>query len=560
MPAPPIENAEKKKKTAADLGKKIKGPPLWLKVVIPVGILGVIALVAYSLGAFTPVFRLAGLLGPEKDLSLAQRTAPIGEIDQPDTSTKTDEATPADPSKARLPLLDKPTLLEGQVDQAPSPSTPESSRHGSERASPQEAAPTPGALAPGKPPSMVTRQPAASPTPEEGASTEISKEPEKKDSTEKEGEKTIARAAPPESLDTTQKRGKESESAIPPRRTPSAIASQKPAAEPGDQGRAEQFQLPGSLVVNIPKYTGVMPKWGLMVILDDSAIMGRKGKRWNPSRLQIAMNLIGKLPTAVAPGSKIAVRDFVCTKSEGKKKAPVNCLSNIRYDWAESPFKGLAEKVEQTTPGGINNPCAAAAFSLKKDFGAIGGLTPRILVLTDGTPRCNHNDLFGAVDEHGKDNVSVDVVAIGINKKRLNAYSSVTKKTNGFFFKIDQPSDVETAANRYEKVLKTKLMEKVEIRGEKASLTTTPGQEVTLVPGSYSIVLPLVAGIHPSKRRIENVKVSSGQTTKIEVEKGRARVIDPTAKKEERASKNQLWSSHRNKSKKKPHHGEIGRK
>ncbi len=64
-------------------------------------------------------------------------------------------------------------------------------------------------------------------------------------------------------------------------------------------------------------------------------------------------------------------------------------------------------------------------------------------------------------------------------------------------------------------------MEKIEIRSDKASLTTTPGQEITLVPGSYSVVLPVVAGIQPSKRRIEHVKISSGQTTEIEVKRGR---------------------------------------
>ena len=522
MPSPPIENTDKKKKAAADLGKTIKGPPLWLKIVIPAGILVVIALVAYGFGAFTPVFRLAGLLSPEKDLSLAQKASPVGDIDRPDTSEKTEEATPADPSKARPPLLDKPTLLEGQVAQESSP-RPESAPSARERTSPQEAGATPGAPSSGEPPSIVTRQPMASPTPEAEAPTALSKEPDKGESPEKEKERTIA-PAPPESLDTTRKERNESETTIPPRKTPSAIASRKPTAEPEDQGRAEQFQLPGSLVVNMPKYTGVTPKWGLMVILDDSAIMGRKGKNWNPSRLQTAMNLIGKLPAAVASGSKIAVRDFVCTKSEGKKKAPVKCLSNIRYDWAESPFKGLTEKVGQSTPGGINNPCAAAAFSLKKDFSATGGLAPRILVLTDGTPKCNHSDLFGAVDEQGKDKVSVDVVAIGIKKKRLNAYSSVAKKTNGFFFKIDKPSDVENAAKHYEKVLKTKLMEKIEIRGEKATITTIPGKEVTLVPGSYSVVLPAVAGIHPSKRTIEHVKISSRQTTEIEVKNGRPMV------------------------------------
>jgi hypothetical protein len=549
MPSPPIEKAGKKKKTAADMGKKIEGPPLWLKVVIPAGILGVIALVAYSLGAFTPVFRLAGLLGSEKDLSAVQTTAPVGDIDRPDTSEKTEEATPADPSKARLPLLDKPVLLEGQVAREPAPTTPESSLRGRQRASPQEAG---ASLSGEQPPSIVTRQPAASLTPEDDASKGLSKEPDRGDSPDKGKEAQIA-AVPRESLDTTKKEQKESEATTTPRTTQPEIASRKPPAEPEDQGRSEQFQLPGSLVVNIPGYTGVTPKWALMVILDDSAIMGRKNKNWNPSRLQTAINLVGKLPTAIAPGSKIAVRDFVCTKSEDKKKAQVNCLSNMRYDWAESPFKGLTEKVGQSTPGGANNPCAAAAFSLKKDFGAIGGLTPRILVLTDGTPKCNHSDLFSALDGHGKDRVSVDVVAIGIRKKRLNAYSAVTKKTNGVFFKIDKPSDVENAVKSYEKTLKAKLMDKIEIRGEKATITTIPGKEVTLVPGTYSVVLPAVAGIHVSKRRIENVKITSGQkTTKV------VSVIDPAGKKEHRARKDRFRESYRDKSRKKT--GEVGKK
>ncbi len=558
MPSPPVQSTGKdKKKAAANLAEKVKVPPLWIKVALPVGILGVIALVAYSLGVFTPAFRLAGLLGHDKDVSLVQSPAQLGEIDRPDMSAKAEESMPVDPSKARLPLLDKPVLLEGNVAQEKSPSTPESSSQARERASPQPVGTSPEVPSSGEPPSLVTRQPTAPPAPRDDVSVGAPKVPDTKDSSDKEKQQKVAAVAA-EGLDSTEKKPKEPEAAATQRKVSPTIAARKPSAELENQERAVQFQLPGSLIVNIPKYTGVMPKWALMVILDDSGIMGKKGKNWNPSRLQTAVNFIGKLPTAVAPGSKIAVRDFVCAKAEGKKKAPANCLSNMRFDWAESPYDGLTEKVKQSSPGGINNPCAAAAFSLKKDFADIGKMTPRILVLTDGTPRCNYNDLFNALDEHGKDKVSVDVIALGINKKRVDAYSSVAKKTNGFFFKVDKPSDIETAAKRYEQALKTKLMEKIEIRGEKASLTTTPGQEVTLVPGTYSVILPLVAGIHPSNRRIEHVKITSGQATKIEVEKGR--VIDPTMKKEDRARKSQLWPSHRHKTKKKPPQGEIGKK
>jgi len=550
MPSPPVQNTGKdKKKAEADLAKKVKVPPLWIKVALPIGILGVIALVAYGLGVFTPVFRLAGLVGYDKDANFVQSPAQLGEIDRPDMSAKTEEPMPVDPSKARLPLLDKPVLLEGNVAQEKSPTTPESTSQARERASPQPVGTSPDVPTSGESTNIVTRQPTPPPASRDDISIGAPKESETKDSSDKEKQQKMAAVAP-EGPDSTEKKAKEPEATALPPRVPSAIAARKPLAEPENHERAEKFQLPGSLIVNIPKYTGVMPKWGLMVILDDSAIMGRKGKNWNPSRLQTATNFIGKLPSAVAPGSKIAVRDFVCAKSEGKKKAPANCLSNVRYDWAESPYDGLSEKVKQSSPGGINNPCAAAVFSLKKDFADIGKMTPRILVLTDGTPKCNHSDLFNALDEHGKDKVSVDVIALGINKKRVDAYSSVAKKTNGLFFKVDKPSDIEAAGKRYEQVLKTKLMEKIEIRGEKASLTTTPGQEVTLVPGTYSVILPLVAGIHPSKRTIENVKISSGKAT----------VIDPTVKREDRPRKTQLWPSHRNRIKKKPPQGEIGKK
>ena len=162
MPSPPVQNAGKNKKNAAvDLAKKIKRPPLWIKVALPVGILGVIALVAYGLGVFTPVFRLAGLIGTDKDINLVQSLPQLGEIDRPDMSAKKEESTPVDPSKARLPLLDKPVLLEGKVAQEQSPSTPESSPHARERASPQAVGTTPQAPASGEPPSIVTRQPTA---------------------------------------------------------------------------------------------------------------------------------------------------------------------------------------------------------------------------------------------------------------------------------------------------------------------------------------------------------------------------------------------------------------
>ena len=531
MPASPTgENEAKKRKEAADVNKETKRPqPLWFKAAVPAVILGAIVVVAAALGGFSPLLRMAGLLSPSKEPAPLAIKAPTGHESSPDTTLRTEEATSVDPSKARLPLLEKPVLLEGKVAPESSSGTSESSPRGRERASPREPGLAPDAPKAGESPAIVARQPASATASQTESTAQPSSESTQQESASKEKDRSVtgpsSGTASVEESKGKDKKGKEPETALSPR-IPPPLSPRKTTLEQEDHSRAEQFQLPGSLIIKIHNYAGVVPKWGLMVILDDSAHMARRAKTWNPSRLQVAKSLIGKLPNAVTPGSKIAVRDFLCEKSEKKPKPSAShCLSHVLYDWAESPFSDLAEKVGQSSSGGPNNPCAAAAFSLKKDFGNIGALTPRILLLTDGAAICNYMEILNAIDEQGGgDRIRVDVLALGIAKKRQKPYSTLTGRTNGFFFKIDKPSDADGAASRYEKILKTRTMETIEIRGDRVTHTTTPGQQVTLVPGSYSVVLPVVAGIHPSKRRIENVKISSGHRTEIEVKKGRPTV------------------------------------
>ncbi|AFM25668.1 hypothetical protein [Desulfomonile tiedjei] len=306
------------------------------------------------------------------------------------------------------------------------------------------------------------------------------------------------------------------------------VATTPPSApEINDKSKAEQFQLPGSMTVKIHNYSGAVAKWGLMVILDDSAHMARKNRLWAGNRLKSATNLIEKIPEGMPPGSKLAVRDFQCSKPDkDRKKKPAPCLSRMLYDWSEAPFPGLNDKFAELSPGGVTNPCAAAAFSLKKDFEAIKAskLSPRVLIVTDGSGKCLKADAAAIVEQlFGKESARVDVLGLGMAKNKDFGYSSLAKKTNGVFFTMNNPGDTDQVLSRYGKALKAPIMEKITIKGEKSVFTAVPGEEVTLVPGEYSVELPVVAGIQSSKRTIQSVKISSGEAVvlDIKVKKGK---------------------------------------
>ena len=284
-----------------------------------------------------------------------------------------------------------------------------------------------------------------------------------------------------------------------------------------DRGRPEQFQLPGSLLIRIHSYTGTTVKWGLMVILDDSDSMARQLKPWNPNRSEAAAGLVAKLAEVTTPGSRMAIRDFACGKSSDDKKKG-RCLSHVLYEWNDAPFKQLKEKLQEAKPGGQTNPCAAAAFVAKQDLKGGQGLTPRILLVTNGAAKCDFKEVLKALDRtESKEKPVVDVVALGLSKKRERGYSTVAKKSGGVFLRADSPAEIGHVISRYEKILNTKAMEKVEVRGEKSVFTVNPGEELTLAPGSYTVVLPLVAGIQAPKRTVSNVKINSGEPNVMEV-------------------------------------------
>lgn len=297
-------------------------------------------------------------------------------------------------------------------------------------------------------------------------------------------------------------------------------------SENKNQATSEQFQVPGSLTVRIENYSGSLTKWRLMVILDDSQIMSKNAKPWDPDRFASATGFISKLSSQITPGSKMAVRDFACvSKDDRNKRSP--CLSRMLFDWSESPFHGLRDRLAEAKPGGEVNPCAAAAYSMKKDFLVSDALNPRLLLITAGASKCDAKEVLRAAGAIGPSSrTHVDILAVGMNSKKKTAYSNLAKKTGGVFLQIDSPADLEGALKKYSKNLHVTSMEKIEIRGEKVVFSVNFDEDITLAPGTYTVVLPSVKGLAEFKRSVPNVKIKSGEPTlmTVKLSKGKASV------------------------------------
>jgi hypothetical protein len=497
-------------------GKKRGIPKYLILAAVVVGCATVAYKIGVRVGSTVPDLETASISSP------AFNRGPSDNLFSPSNLLKVVGQSPADPSKVLFPTLER--SLDPQSEKKPKacPPAPLAASMGS----------GPVAVAAQKTPDHRSDSDGAGPRPVDTPVIET-KQPLAMGTSDREGtgsgqplSEPLKQGGHPEQMATTPTEGPKKQDRKQ-HSTPGVVPTK--AADQEDRSKNEQFQLPGSMAVRIPDYAGTVAKWGLMVILDDSASMGRKNRVWNGSRLKAGQSAIEKVTEIAPPGSKVAVRDFQCKKGTADAKGKESpCLSRMAIDWAELPSSAVKEKLENLSPGGKTNPCAAALYSLRNDFESHGNLTPRILIVTDGAGKCAPADVM-KMAEHtiGKDRVPIDVIAIGMAKRKGSGYSSLAKKTNGMFLKLEGPGDVEQALARYAKTLKNPIKEKVEIRGEKAVFSAAPEEEITLTPGTYSVVLPLVAGIKPAKRTIPNVKVSSGEAVVFEVKvnkKGRVSV------------------------------------
>lgn len=312
--------------------------------------------------------------------------------------------------------------------------------------------------------------------------------------------------------------------------TAKADTSVSPNPEKSGKGSvSEEFQLPGSIRVQIHNYTGALTKWALMVIVDNSEVMNRESKNWNPARIKIAREAVLGISEAAGPGSKIAMKDFSCKSNSDKEKGP--CPIHTAYDWSEHPFKGFKEKLNSLGVGKLTNPCGAVINSIKKDFVSAGSGVPRLLLVTCGQAKCPTKDTLKVLNRQSPGTkVTVDVLTLGMPSKRHATYSALAKKSGGLFLAVETPAQLDAAMARYKKALRTSTFEKIEIRNDKATVSVPPDEDIALAPGVYTIVLPRLKGLADTHRSIPNVKIKSGHATLIDVnpKKGKAtiKVVD----------------------------------
>jgi hypothetical protein len=301
---------------------------------------------------------------------------------------------------------------------------------------------------------------------------------------------------------------------------PVARVSPRPSVDiQNPEPAATEESAPGTLMVNIRDYKGFPPKWAVMFILDNSEAMSKRAEPWSPDRLSAARHVVADLVKGMPQGSKIAIRDFFDEVSGRKKGREIRLrVSQVVVDWVDTPSPGLESSLDGLAAGGEDNLCTAAVHALKSDFTPVKRYSPRLVLITDGHKECLLKELIQAVEQNKSgDHAKVDVVAVGMKAPLREAYAGLAEVTGGEFIKVDQPQDVQSALRGYSAALRTERVEPIQVVGEGAGYKILPGEEARLPAGSYSLVLPDIAGLDSSKRDIKGVKIESGKMNVLDL-------------------------------------------
>ncbi|MEJ2717338.1 MAG: O-antigen ligase family protein, partial [Deltaproteobacteria bacterium] len=313
--------------------------------------------------------------------------------------------------------------------------------------------------------------------------------------------------------------GAESSEAGKSRRT--SIGKQSEQGAKGGKGSAleEEPRLPGKLVATIRDYRGENVRWGLMVMLDNSETMLAKSEPWSPSRFRAAVDLLDRVTNEITDGSEMAVRCFSAAFSLTKDghDFPVS-VSRVLLNWTRCPIVELPHILERIEPCQQTNPCAAAAHSAGTDFAGMHAVVPRVLMISDGKKRCAVREVMSSItEEESGARPVVDMILFGNGASDQQRYEELARESGGFFSRLDGPSDLESSVARYCSVLKTPKRGQIIVRGDKTTRRVLPGDEITLPPGMYELVMPPIAGVAASDRLIREMRIRAGKTTSVDV-------------------------------------------
>ncbi len=293
-----------------------------------------------------------------------------------------------------------------------------------------------------------------------------------------------------------------------------------PVAEGGKgQAASRPFEKnSGTLVVHIENYVGTHINWQLMLIVDNSDTLYAEAPPWQPTRARAASDFLSGLPRVLPATAKVAVRDF-SSETFGRKgdwQVPLR-VSRLLCSWDEAPFSQLGRVALQMDSAKQNNLCNAAANSMQTDFDPSEDFSGRVVLVTDGSARCSWDRIVQLAQATPlKAGITVDVVALGMTDAHQQPFLNLANETRGEFVRLERPADVKPALERYGAALRRVRPATVELRGFTGHFRVLPGKEITLPAGPYTLVLPQMDGLDPSKKKVpQRIRVKAGEATSV---------------------------------------------
>jgi hypothetical protein len=293
---------------------------------------------------------------------------------------------------------------------------------------------------------------------------------------------------------------------------PSLPSGDQPVPTPRNE--AGTPTLEAGLKIHIVDYVGSPVTWHVMLLLDNSNTMAQETPPWRQSRLSAATEFASALARRVPQNAFLALRSFsgeIAGRKEGRT-VPLR-VSRLLCQWNRGPSKSMTIGSEIHEEAGKNNLCAAVLHSLGKDFSSKEGSLGRLVLLTDGNSQCS----WPTVAEVAKDDrlvtgTNVDVIAVGMDPAHRDAYAVLVTGAGGMFLALDGPADLDSVLGRYLQSLHAMEPLPIEIRSFDARYRVMPGEQLRLPPGKYTIVLPSMAGLEPTRRKVADpVKIGPGE-------------------------------------------------
>ena len=292
--------------------------------------------------------------------------------------------------------------------------------------------------------------------------------------------------------------------------------------------------LPGTLMVTLHDLNVGSERWQMVFVVDNSKTMASRVGPWEKSRLEVARDLIRQIAEKLPPDCLIAVRCFTedVSLKMGSQAIPLTVSQRI-YGWAEAPFTGLVERLEKVTAvQGPADACTAMESSSKWDFGSGEGLTPRIVLLTDGQIGCGASAVSQITRRRGKAKSNrVDVIALGADSTAKRTLSELCRDTNGVLFDVSTPAQLGRIVPEYTSAVRVAKPVPVEISGSSGVRRFTAGEKISLPPGSYSLWLPDSLEVPEKERVINNVEVSPEKVTTVTISRKNGRLTVTSTRK-----------------------------